>query len=136
MSMPAPIPPIRFHRALEAAQIANLLPGPYVFSAYRCRSAAVATNKCPILAVSRRRPHRRVPRDRSRSWMPSPAKPGSSPTKCRLRNMVRPEQMPFDNVVGKHFDSGDHPECLRRAVEAIRLSEVRRGRSSPSRTDA
>jgi carbon-monoxide dehydrogenase large subunit len=39
--------------------------------------------------------------------------------------MVRPEQMPFDNVVGKHFDSGDHPECLRRAVEAIRLPELR-----------
>jgi hypothetical protein len=36
-----------------------------------------------------------------------------------------PEQMPFDNVVGKHFDSGDHPECLRRAVEAIRLPQVR-----------
>src|SRR5258705_1768124 len=35
--------------ALEAAQIANLLPGPYVFSSYRCRAAAVATNKCPIL---------------------------------------------------------------------------------------
>ncbi len=36
-----------------------------------------------------------------------------------------PEQMPFDNVVGKHFDSGDHPECVRRAVDAIHLSEVR-----------
>src|SRR4029453_15671832 len=35
--------------APEAAQIANLLPGPYVFPAYRCRSAAVATNKCPII---------------------------------------------------------------------------------------
>src|SRR5262249_43934074 len=35
--------------ALEAAQIANLLPGPYSFSTYRCRAAAVATNKCPIL---------------------------------------------------------------------------------------
>jgi carbon-monoxide dehydrogenase large subunit len=33
--------------------------------------------------------------------------------------------MPFDNVVGKHFDSGDHPECLRRAVEAIGLRKVR-----------
>jgi aerobic carbon-monoxide dehydrogenase large subunit len=39
--------------------------------------------------------------------------------------MVRPDQMPFDNMLGKHFDSGDHPECLRRAVEAIRLSGVR-----------
>ena len=35
--------------APEAAQIANLLPGPYTFSTYRCRSAAVATNKCPII---------------------------------------------------------------------------------------
>src|SRR6516225_9128183 len=35
--------------APEAAQIANLLPGPYVFPTYRCRSAAVATNKCPII---------------------------------------------------------------------------------------
>ena len=54
------------------------------------------------------------------SWTPSPKKPGSSLMKSGLRNMVRPEQMPFDNVVGKRFDSGDHPECLRRAVEAIR----------------
>ena len=35
--------------ALEAAQVASLLPGPYDFNHYRCRSAAVATNKCPIL---------------------------------------------------------------------------------------
>jgi carbon-monoxide dehydrogenase large subunit len=33
--------------ALEAAQVASLLPGPYDFHTYRCRSAAVATNKCP-----------------------------------------------------------------------------------------
>ena len=47
--------------------------------------------------------------------------------------MVRPDQMPFDNVVGKHFDSGDHPECLRRAVEAIRLPEVRARQKRPER---
>jgi carbon-monoxide dehydrogenase large subunit len=45
--------------------------------------------------------------------------------------MVRPEQMPFDNVVGKHFDSGNHPECLRRAVKAIRLAEVRARQERP-----
>jgi carbon-monoxide dehydrogenase large subunit len=39
--------------------------------------------------------------------------------------------MPFDNVLGKHFDSGDHPECLRRAVEAIRLSEIRQRQKRP-----
>jgi len=110
--------------AVEAAQIANLLPGPYVFSTYRCRSAAVATNKCPII------PYRGVARSgiclAIEVIMDAIAREaGLEPYECRLRNMVRPDQMPFDNVLGKHFDSGDHPECLRRAVEAIRLSEVR-----------
>src|SRR5690606_7066284 len=36
-----------------------------------------------------------------------------------------PDLMPFDNIVGKHFDSGDHPECLRRAVKAIGWDDVR-----------
>ncbi len=115
---------------LEAAQIANLLPGPYVFSAYRCRSIAVATNKCPTL------PYRGVARSgvclAIEAIMDAIAREaGLEPTEVRLRNMVRPEQMPFENVVGKHFDSGDHPECLRRAIEAIRLSEIRARQKRP-----
>ena len=43
----------------------------------------------------------------------------------RLANLVRPEQMPFDNVTDKHFDSGDYPQLLRKAVEAIDLPAVR-----------
>lgn len=110
--------------APEAAQIANLLPGPYVFSTYRCQSYAVATNKCPII------PYRGVARSgvclAIEAIMDAIAREAKlEPHEVRLRNMVRPEQMPFDNVVGKHFDSGDHPECLRRAVEAIRLAEIR-----------
>ena len=110
--------------APEAAQIPNLLPGPYIFSHYRCRSAAVATNKCPII------PYRGVARTHVclaiESIMDAIAKKaGIEPYEVRLRNMVRPEQMPYDNVVGKHFDSGDHPECLRRAVDAIDLRQIR-----------
>jgi carbon-monoxide dehydrogenase large subunit len=116
--------------ALEAAQIASLLPGPYVVSAYRCRSVAVATNKCPIL------PYRGVARSgvclAIEAIMDAIARVTDlEPYEVRLRNIVRPEQMPFDNVVGKHFDSGDHPECLRRAVEAIRLSDVRERQKRP-----
>ena len=33
--------------------------------------------------------------------------------------------MPFNNVTDKHFDSGDYPQLLKMAVEAIRLSEIR-----------
>jgi carbon-monoxide dehydrogenase large subunit len=116
--------------ALEAAQIASLLPGPYVFSAYRCRSSAIATNKCPIL------PYRGVARTgvclAIEAIMDAIAREAKlEPFEVRLRNIVRPEQMPFDNVVGKHFDSGDHPECLRRAVAAIRLEDVRRRQQHP-----
>lgn len=116
--------------APEAAQIVNLLPGPYVFSTYRCRSFAVATNKCPII------PYRGVARSgvclAIESIMDAIAlKAGLEPYEVRLRNMVLPEQMPFNNVVGKHFDSGDHPECLRRAVEAIHLRDIRARQKQP-----
>jgi len=111
--------------SVEAAQIANLLPGPYVFSKYRCRSFAVATNKCPII------PYRGVARSgiclAIEAVMDAIAiQAGLEPYEVRLRNMVRPEQMPFENVVGKHFDSGNHPECLRRAVEAIGVYRIRK----------
>ena len=42
-----------------------------------------------------------------------------------MKNLVRPEQMPFDNITKKHFDSGDYPEALRRALAAADLEGVR-----------
>ena len=38
-----------FSACLEAAQVASILPGPYVMQAYRCRTFSAATNKPPIL---------------------------------------------------------------------------------------
>jgi aerobic carbon-monoxide dehydrogenase large subunit len=116
--------------AVEAAQIPNLLPGPYIFSHYRCRSAAIATNKCPII------PYRGVARTHLclaiEAIMDAIAKEAKlEPYEVRLRNMVRPEQMPYDNIVGKHFDSGDHPECLRRAMDAIGLHKIRERQKRP-----
>jgi len=111
--------------ALEAAQVASLLPGPYDFSIYRCRAAAVATNKCPIL------PYRGVARSgvclALEVIMDALARQaGIEPYEVRLRNLVRPEQMPFENVTKKQFDGGDYPESLRRAVAAIDLPAIRK----------
>jgi aerobic carbon-monoxide dehydrogenase large subunit len=50
---------------------------------------------------------------------------GREPYEVRLQNLVPPEAMPFNNITGKHFDSGDYPECLRRAVAAIDIEAVR-----------
>lgn len=113
-----------FAACLEAAQVASILPGVYDFPTYRCRTYSVATNKPPIL------PYRGVARTGVCFAMELmidalAAALDMEPTDFRQKNLVRPEQMPFDNITGKHFDGGDYPECLRQAIAAIDLNSVR-----------
>jgi carbon-monoxide dehydrogenase large subunit len=113
-----------FSACLEAAQIASILPGPYIMPAYRCRTFSAATNKPPIL------PYRGVARAgvcfALEVMLDAVARQGGlDPVEVRLRNLVPAEAMPFDNITGKHFDSGDYPEALRRVVAAIDLPAVR-----------
>lgn len=113
-----------FSACLEAAQVASILPGPYDFPSYRCRTWSVATNKCPIL------PYRGVARTgvcyALELVMDALANEiGMEPHEFRLKNLVRPEQMPFDNITKKHFDSGDYPEALRRAIAMINIPKIR-----------
>lgn len=113
-----------FSACLEAAQVASILPGPYRMPAYRCRTYSVATNKCPIL------PYRGVARTGVCFAMEImldavAAAAGLEPGEVRLRNLVRSEDMPFDNITNKHFDSGDYPEAMRRALAAIDVASVR-----------
>src|SRR5690606_32043998 len=56
---------------------------------------------------------------------------GIEPHEVRLKNLVRPEQMPFDNITRKHFDSGDYPEALRRAIAAVDLEGIRDRQTRP-----
>ncbi|WP_396333838.1 xanthine dehydrogenase family protein molybdopterin-binding subunit [Burkholderia anthina] len=113
-----------FSACLEAAQVASILPGPYDFPGYRCTTWSVATNKCPIL------PYRGVARtgvcfalELMLDALAHAA--GVEPWELRLKSLVKPEQMPFDNITKKHFDSGDYPQALRRALEAIDAPAVR-----------
>ena len=57
---------------------------------------------------------------------------GLEPYEVRLRNLVRPEQMPFENVVKKEFDGGDYPAAMRAAVDGHR--PVRDSRSDNEET--
>lgn len=50
---------------------------------------------------------------------------GLPPEAIRARNLVPPEAMPFTNITNKYFDSGDYPQALRRAVEALDLDSLR-----------
>jgi len=113
-----------FTACLEAAQVASILPGPYDIGAYRCRTWSVATNKCPIL------PYRGVARTGvcfalEIALDAIAVAAGLAPEAVRFRNLIRPEQMPFDNITNKHFDSGDYPQALTRALTAIDADAIR-----------
>ena len=108
--------------ALEAAQVASLLPGPYDFSVYRCRSAAVATNKCPIL------PYRGVARtgvclrhrgdhgcDRARSRR-------SSPTRCACAISCSRSRCRSTTWSRSRSTAATIRSALRRAVAAIEVA--------------
>ena len=114
-----------FSACLEAAQVPSILPGPYQMRGFRCTTMAAATNKPPIL------PFRGVARTgvcfALELTLDGLARElGISQEEIRRRNLVRPDQMPFINITSKHFDSGDYPEALRRAVEAIDIPAVRK----------
>ena len=118
-----------FSACLEAAQVVSILPGPYDFAAYRCRTWSVATNKPAIL------PYRGVARAGVAFAMETmidaiARQAGLEPHEVRLRNLIPAAAMPFDNITGKHFDSGDYPECLRRAVAAIDVPAFRARQSA------
>ncbi|MET0278599.1 MAG: xanthine dehydrogenase family protein molybdopterin-binding subunit [Pseudorhodoplanes sp.] len=114
-----------FSACLESAQVASILPGPYKFDAYRCITWSSATNKPGLV------PYRGVARAGVCYAMESIIDAVAhavkrEPYEVRLLNLVQPEQMPFDNITKKHFDSGDYPECLRRVVKAIDLQAIRK----------
>jgi carbon-monoxide dehydrogenase large subunit len=113
-----------FSACLEAGQISSIFPGLYDFPDYRCRTYSVATSKPPIL------PYRGVARTGvcfalEVTLDALARKLGIEPSLFRMRSLVRPEQMPFDNVTSRHFDSGDYPTSLRQATEAIGLVALR-----------
>ena len=114
-----------FTAAIEVSQITGVLPGPYVLPAYSCTATAVATNKTPLL------PYRGVARPGVcyviELLIDAIARElGKEPTDVRMLNLIPAEAMPYDNITGKHFDSGDYPTCLAEAVRAIDLDGVRR----------
>ncbi|WP_425450221.1 xanthine dehydrogenase family protein molybdopterin-binding subunit [Virgifigura deserti] len=113
-----------FTAGLEAAQAGGNLPGPYDFRGYRCRTYSVATNKPPFT------PYRGVARTgvcfAIELTIDAIARAvGREPAEVREENLVQARDMPYDNVTNKHYDSGNYPESLRRAVRMIDLPGVR-----------
>ncbi len=49
---------------------------------------------------------------------------GMDPAELRLRNMIKPEAMPYKNCFGWQYDSGDYPGTLKRGLKLLRLREL------------
>ena len=112
-----------FTAGLEPGQAVGNLPGPYDFRGYRCETRCVATNKPGFV------PYRGVARTgvcfAMDLLMDALAREvGREPWEVRLDNLVKPQQMPYVNVANKHFDGGDYPASLRRALEMVDLPAV------------
>ncbi len=103
---------------------AQVVPGLYKIKALENDYYAVFTNKCPA-APNRgfsRAPHLfmiermmdRIARELD-----------IDPVELRLKNLVPPEEMPYETPNGCIYDSGDWPEGLKKALEAANYWEWR-----------
>lgn len=116
--------------AMEAGMSAGIMTGPYDISVYHARAITVATNKSPL------GPYRGVGRSGAcfaiETLMDAVARAvGREPADVRIENMVRAEAMPYQSATHKLYDSGDYPECAKRAREAIGLAEIRARQARP-----
>ena len=50
---------------------------------------------------------------------------GLDPAEIRFRNFVQPEQMPHTTPSGEIYESGNYPECLRKAISQVGYQEVK-----------
>lgn len=113
-----------FFIGLEPGQALGNLPGPYTFRGYRCETLCVGTNKPGFM------PYRGVARTgvcfAIELLIDAVAREvGREPWEVRMDNLVPASAMPYVNVANKHFDSGDFPASLKRAVEMIGHAAVR-----------
>jgi len=110
--------------AMEAGMSAGIMTGPYDIPVYHGRAITVCTNKSPL------GPYRGVGRSGAcfaiETMIDAVARAvGREAADVRIDNMVPPSAMPYRSATHKLYDSGDYPECARRAVSAIDVPKVR-----------
>jgi aerobic carbon-monoxide dehydrogenase large subunit len=110
---------------MDTGMALGILPGPYRIRNYECHAYSVATNKCPL------GPYRGVSRPAAtfsieRAMDEVARRVGIDPVEVRRRNLVRPDEFPYESVTGLVYDSGSFHESLDRAVEEADLPALRR----------
>jgi carbon-monoxide dehydrogenase large subunit len=100
------------------------VPGPYRVPSYEVTFTALYTNRVPVTPVrGAGRPQAVFVMERLLDL--AAARLGLDRVEIRARNLIEPEAFPYDvGLVSRdngprRYDSGNYPECLRRAVEAV-----------------
>ncbi len=115
---------------MEAGMSCGIMTGPYDIPVYHGRAITVCTNKSPL------GPYRGVGRTGAcfaiETLIDAVARAVKrQPEDVRLENMILPSAMPYQSATHKLYDSGDYPECARRAMDGINLAAVRERQQSP-----
>jgi carbon-monoxide dehydrogenase large subunit len=101
-----------------------MLPGPYRLSHGKIHRRVALTNKVPMGAYrgygqAESNYVREVLIDRLARRL------GQDPAEIRRRNLLRPEELPFKNLSGAVYDSGDYARSLDLALFRIGYAAVR-----------
>jgi aerobic carbon-monoxide dehydrogenase large subunit len=104
--------------------------GPYAIPNYRIRGRCVLTNKMPNVPYrGAGRPEAVFAMDRVIDEVAHKLR--IDPAEVRMRNLIRPEDMPYDQGMlyrdgGRVvYDGGDYPAALKKAMEMVDYSAVR-----------
>jgi carbon-monoxide dehydrogenase large subunit len=101
---------------MDTGMALGILPGPYQIRNYECEAYSVATNKCPHGA------YRGVARPAAcfsieRALDEVAHRVGLSRIEVRRKNLVQPDQFPYESVTGLIYDSGSFVESLDKVCE-------------------
>jgi CO/xanthine dehydrogenase Mo-binding subunit len=104
------------------------VPGPYRVPNYEVTLTALYTNRVPVTPVrGAGRPQAVFVMERMLDL--AAERLGLDRIAIRARNLIQPDQFPYDvGLVSRdnsprRYDSGNYPECLRRAVQAVGWNE-------------
>jgi carbon-monoxide dehydrogenase large subunit len=105
----------------------HMFTGSYDLAAAHCKVTGVYTNKAPggvAYACSFRITESVYLVERMVDCLA--AELGTDPAELRLKNLIKPEQFPYMTKTGWEYDSGDYEVTLRKALDKVGYSELRK----------
>jgi len=105
----------------------HMFTGSYDLAAAHCKVTGVYTNKAPggvAYACSFRITESVYLVERMVDCLA--AELGTDPAELRLKNLIKPEQFPYTTKTGWEYDSGDYEVTLRKALDKVGYSELRK----------